>query len=227
MINLRNVIQAQYEETRNVIHTGQSVSLPGCPSGSTQATSPNCLTLGRTIHFQNNSSRFDVRNAFIRGGLIGTSSDANALRNSDLREDYNGRVEHQITWGAEFYKMFVIDGSSVPIEPFTSLTGTSVGLAVFRAPFSGGVMIIPFGGNSFYVPNGDIRFPDNNRYVNIPTVILIRNSQAGFRSAAICINSGGNSANITTAIPADDYVWSGNDFKASISASDLKGVCGW
>jgi len=222
MVTLRSTIQSQYEEVRTSINDRLAgVQVNGCDApGATdnKIGQSGCLAIGKLIQFNGP----DVVISYIASpGEVDSScdgrDDAYILTTSSCLSLFvvksSGSQIHtddpaiqpqtvRLQWGGEFAA-----GWTIPLDPFLSPLQSNA-LAILHSPSSSAVLVFafaPYSTASSPVSPSKGQLVMANAKLNQPLAMMIRNNQAGFAGAALCIGSGSSSTAVQTVIPAPDF----------------------
>ena len=207
MLSLRDLIQSQYEEVRHGIGAEYGATfnvggIPGvnCTNSGVPGTN-NCFIVGKLIRFSPNSS--DIRMVYVIASYSGTKS-LSEVTLSDMSLYYLDDANitgaggssvkpqtHQIQWGGTY-----VVGMSIPYNyAGASRTPNEFRIAILKDPLSGSMRVYP----QVTLSGNKITLPVNGYDRNI--ILVIKNNQAGFNGAAVCILHSANSANLKLVVP--------------------------
>jgi len=232
MTTLRGTIQSEYEEVRTSINErlGDD-NITNCENdgsasvmvGRSTTGNTKCLVIGKLIQFAPGGVDVNISYVVAKDGASSTYSDmgdeealraisgaGNLLVIGNSSSSYNAKTGNSVVapksvrmeWGGEFATNWTIPASGNPRQ--------SNSLAILHSPVSSAVLVFSFATNS-NVPTASGVLNLNNASVNQPLAIMVRNSQVGFRGAAICIDGGSSSVAVRTVVPADPHY----DFNAA------------
>jgi hypothetical protein len=240
MVTLRSTIQAEYGEVRTNINErlGDAASITGCAndgtivSGQSATGNSKCLAVGKLIQFKEGSQDITISYVVSNGGINNqylNMSDEGALKDISAKgnlklvgssSSYTVRSSDaaikpktvRIEWGGEFAKGWTISDSPKQTNA----------IAILHSPISGAILVFTFSNTNPIGTDGNLDLSSGS--ANQPIAIMIKNAQAGFKGAAICIDSGASSSAVRMAIPADSF-YNFDNTNPTYKPDNLKGLC--
>jgi len=233
MTTLRSTVQSQYEEVRTSINERLGkVNVNNC--GAQAVGTSGCLAIGKLIQFSgqdviisyvilhgdasadSGQSDLSILKAAASNGNLGMIRSSSSVPAGNYYTSDSAVIPQTIRmqWGGEFASGWTIPPSD------TGTAQKSSAIAILHSPNSGSILVFSFAGDAVGTDGVLIMA---NATVNQPVAIMIKNTQAGFAGAALCVGSGSSSTVVRTVVPVPNF----SDFTGltSPSANNLRSLC--